>query len=107
MFSTSFLSDHGVFVPSDKCAENTAFARRIKKKQNSSVISKEKVNSQKCHLSRFSWFPCLSWFPRNTGICCILRKLGFAHFHLVLCWVRAASGPLPDNISFPLKVGLR
>ena len=28
-----FLSDRSVFVPSDKCAENTAIARKIKRKQ--------------------------------------------------------------------------
>ena len=42
-FFLSFLSDRNVFSPPTKCAESTAITGKIKKKQKSSLITKEKV----------------------------------------------------------------
>ena len=49
-FSSLFLNDSSVVVPSNKCAENIAIAGKLRKTQKSSLISKEKVD-RKDHIS--------------------------------------------------------
>ena len=44
---------------------------------------------------------------RKKNLCVRFLWMFFSLFFLVLCWVRAASGPVLENYLFALKVGLR
>ena len=62
----SSLSYRSVSIPSDRCAENTAIAGKIKKSHKSSLISKEKVNKVWGKITGMNDCAFLSYGPRGA-----------------------------------------